>query len=112
MAVTQVVLVQAKQVENSQTTQYTAAATTKAIIDKFTVTNNSAANVKFSCNLVEISDTPADRNLIVNEREITPEETYNCPELIGHDLDPGDFISTLADTASALTMRVSGREIT
>jgi hypothetical protein len=37
---------------------------------------------------------------------------YTFPELVGQVLNRGDFISTLAGTASAINMRVSGREVT
>jgi hypothetical protein len=105
------VLIPAKQAENAQTTQYTAT-NVKAIIDKFTVTNTSANNVTFSCNLVTVSQSAAASNLIIDARTIVPEETYTCPELVGQALDVGGFISTLAGTGTSLTIRASGREIT
>jgi hypothetical protein len=43
---------------------------------------------------------------------VVPGETYLCPELVGQELDAGAFISTIASNATALTLRVSGREIT
>jgi hypothetical protein len=42
---------------------------------------------------------------------VQPDETYLCPELVGHVLDSGAFISTIASAGAALTLRVSGREI-
>jgi hypothetical protein len=104
------VLIPAKQAENSQTTQYTAV-NVKAIIDKFTVTNTSANNVTFSCNLVTVSGSAGASNLIVDSRTIVPDETYTCPELVGQALEPGGFISTIAGAATSLTIRASGREI-
>ena len=110
MTVTVKVLIPAKQAENSQTTQYTAT-NVKAIIDKFTVTNTSASNVTFSCNLVTVSGSAGASNLIIDTRTIVPDETYTCPELVGQALDVGGFISTIAGAASSLTIRASGREI-
>jgi hypothetical protein len=104
------VLIPAKQAENAQTTQYTAT-NVKAIIDKFTVTNTSANNVTFSCNLVTLSQSAATSNLIIDARTIVPDETYTCPELVGQALDVGGFISTLAGAGTSLTIRASGREI-
>jgi len=104
------VLIPAKQAENSQTTQYTAV-NVKAIIDKFTVTNTSANNVTFSCNLVTVSGSAGASNLIVDSRTIVPDETYTCPELVGQALDVGGFISTIAGAGTSLTIRASGREI-
>lgn len=105
------VLIPAKQAEASQTTQYTAT-NVKAIIDKATVTNTSGANVVFNCNLVTSGGAAGVSNLIIDNRSLTPDETYTCPELVGQALEPGGFISTLASAASALTIRFSGREIT
>ncbi|CAB5222435.1 hypothetical protein UFOVP379_7 [uncultured Caudovirales phage] len=110
MTVTVKVLIPAKQAENSQTTQYTAT-NVKAIIDKFTVTNTSANNVTFSCNLVTVSGSAGASNLIIDTRTIVPDETYTCPELVGQALDVGGFISTIAGAGTSLTIRASGREI-
>jgi hypothetical protein len=110
MTVTVKVLIPAKQAEGSQTTQYTAT-NVKAIIDKFTVTNTSANNVAFSCNLVTVSGSAGASNLIIDARTIVPDETYTCPELVGQALDVGGFISTLAGAGTSLTIRASGREI-
>ena len=105
------VLIPAKQAENAQTTQYTAT-NVKAIIDKFTVTNTSANNVTFSCNLVTSGGTAGASNLIIDARTLVPDECYTCPELVGQALDVGGFISTLAGAVTSLTIRASGREIT
>lgn len=111
MAVTPKVLIQPKQAEAVQTTQYTATAV-KAIIDKFTVTNTSANNVTLSVNLVPSGGAASAANLVMDARTIAPDETYTCPELVGHVLEAGQFISTLASAATSLTIRCSGREIT
>jgi len=110
MTVTNKAIIPAKQVENVQFTQYTALNCT-TIIDKVTVTNTSASNVLFSANLVTVAGVAGADNLVINQRAIAPKETYNCPELVGQTLNPGDFISTIAGTAAALTMRASGREV-
>jgi hypothetical protein len=111
MTVSIKVLIPAKQAENSQTTQYTAVKC-KAIIDKFTITNTSAANVTIGVNLVTSGGSTGADNLIMDTRAIAPDETYTCPELVGQALEPGGFISTIASAATSLTIRASGREIT
>ena len=111
MGVTVRVLIPAKQAENSQTTQYTAT-NVKAMIDKFTATNTSAANVTLSVNLVTSGGSASAANLIVDARTIAPDETYTFPELVGQVLEAGGFISTIASAATSLTIRASGREIT
>jgi hypothetical protein len=111
MTVTVKTLVPPKQLEATQTTQYTATSA-KALIDKATVTNTDTVNRTFSVNIVQSGGSATNANLIIDDRTVIPGETYLCPELIGHELDPGAFISTVASAATALTMRVSGREIT
>jgi hypothetical protein len=105
------VLIPAKQAENTQTTQYTAV-NCKAIINSFTATNTSAANVTINVNLVTGGGTADVTNRITSVRAIAPNETYEFPELVGQSLDPGGFISTIASAATSLTIRASGREIT
>ena len=39
-------------------------------------------------------------------------ETYTCPEVVGQILEAGGFISTLAGSATSITIMASGREIT
>ena len=111
MTVTVKVLVPAKTAENSQTTQYTASGVT-AIIDKFTATNYSASAATISVNLVTSGGSAGNDNLIVKTKTLQPSETYTFPELVGHVLAPSGFISTIAGTASAINIRVSGREVT
>jgi len=111
MTVTAKVLVPAKTAEAAQTRQYTATNVT-TIIDKFTATNYSAGAATISVNLVTASGTAGDDNLITKARTLQPSEVYTFPELVGQVLSPSAFISTLAGTASAVNIRVSGREIT
>lgn len=111
MTVTVKNIIPRKQAENAQTAQYTAQ-DCKTIIDKFTVTNTTAANVPFSVNLVPVAGVADASNLVLKTRSIAPNETYTCPELVGQVLEVGGFISTLAGAATALTISASGREIT
>ena len=111
MTVTVKVLVPAKTVENAQTTQYTASGVT-TIIDKFTATNYSAAAATISVNLVTVAGSAGNNNLITKTKTLQPSEVYTFPELVGQVLGVGDFISTIAGTASAINRRVSGREVT
>ena len=108
--VTVTVLVPAKTAENSQTTQYTSTGVT-TIIDKFTATNYNAAAATISVNIVTSGDTAGNQNLIVKTKTLQPTETYTFPELVGQVLMATGYISTIASIASALTIRVSGREV-
>lgn len=111
MSVTAKTLIAAKQAEIAQTTQYTAPASTRTIIDKFTATNTSAGAVTLSVNLVTNADTSGNQNLIVKTKSLAAGETYTFPEIVGHVLNGGDFISTIASAATSITIRASGREI-
>jgi hypothetical protein len=111
MTVTVKVLVPAKIVEATQTTQYTANGLT-AIIDKFTATNYSASAATISVNLVTTSGSAGNLNLITKTKTLQPTEVYTFPELVGQVLNSGDFISTIAGTATAISIRASGREVT
>lgn len=109
MTVRVVSLFDGKFAENAQTTQYISAAV-KTIIDKFTVTNSTGVAATFALNLVPSGGAAGSGNLLIT-RTIQPSESYLCPELVGHILDAGDFVSTLAGTASALAIAGSGRTV-
>jgi hypothetical protein len=111
MTVTVRVLIPAKIAEATQQTQYTANNVT-TIIDKFTATNYSATAASISVNLVTLAGTAGNENLIVKTKVLQPSETYTFPEIVGFALRSGDFISTIAGTATAINIRSSGREIT
>jgi hypothetical protein len=111
VTVTVTVLVPAQTANNTQSTVYTATGVT-AIIDKFTATNYSGTAATISVNLVNSGGTASNSDLIVKTKTLQASETYTFPELVGHVLRPGGFISTLAGTASAINIRVSGREVT
>ena len=110
MAVATRVLIPAKIAENTQTTQYTAVNVT-AIIDKFTATNYSATAATISVNIITVSGSAGNDNLIVKTKTLQPSETYTFPELVGQVISSGGFISTIAGTATAINIRASGREI-
>lgn len=110
MTVTAKNLVPAKTVEATQTTQYIANGVT-TIIDKFTATNYSGSSATISVNLVSPTGIASNDNLIIKQRTLAASETYIFPELVGQILPSGGFISTIAGTASAINMRVSGREV-
>jgi hypothetical protein len=110
MAVNVKVLIPAKIAENTQVTQYTAT-NVSAIIDKFTATNYSASAATISINLVTQFDASGNQNLIIKNKTLLPSETYTFPELVGHVLSPGGFISTIASAASSINIRSSGREV-
>lgn len=111
MTVTAQVLIASKNAENAQTTQYPST-NVRTIIDKFTATNYSAGAQTLSINLVTLADTAGNQNLIVKTKTLAAGETYTFPEIVGHILGVGDFISTIASAATSINIRASGRTIT
>lgn len=105
-------LVQTKFAEASQTTQFTASAGTRVIVDKCTATNTSGATATIAWNVVPSGGTAGASNLIIPPKAITNgSEPDLCPGMVGRILGPGDSISTLASVGSAIVIRVEGREI-
>ena len=109
MAVTALCIIQSKDAANVATTQYTAAAGVRTIIDKFTATNYSAGAQSLNINLVPSGGAVANSNLI-KTKTLAAGECYVWPEIVGHTLNPGDFISTTASAATSINIRASGRE--
>lgn len=95
----------------ANTTQYTAPAATRTIIDKFTGTNTTAGVLTITVNIVASGGAAAAANTITSTKPLQPNESYPFPEIVGHVLNPGDFISTIASGAG-ITIRSSGREVT
>jgi len=112
MPITTLVLIPAKQAEIAQTTQYTAPALTKVVIDKFTGMNDAAVPVTLSINLVASGGAAGAGNLIVKTRTLAAGEAYTFPEVVGHAMEAGGFISTIASAATSITIAASGRSIT
>lgn len=108
MAVTISNIIPAKTAEVTQVTQYTSTGV-QTIIDKFTATNYSASPATISVNLITPAGSAGNDNLIVKTKTLQPAETYTFPELVGHVLPVGGFISTVASAATAINIRASGR---
>lgn len=111
MTVTAATLLEATQVANTQVTQYTAPASMRVIVDKFTATNNTGGAVTLTVNVVPSGGTAVTANIILNTRTIAAGECYTCPEIVGQILTAGAFISTISNTNNAITIRASGRLI-
>ena len=111
MTVTAKTLVQGLQAALAEATQYTTPAGTRTIIDKFSGVNTTGAAASITIKLVASGGSPSASNTVVSAKTLQPGEAYTFPEVVGHVLNPGDFISTLASTASAISIRVSGREV-
>lgn len=104
------VLIQAKTAENVQTVQYASPAGTRTVIDKFTATNDSGSAITLAVNLVTSGGSVGAENLIIPGKVIAAGAVEELYELVGHVLQAGDSISTIADIDSILVIRASGRQ--
>lgn len=109
MSVTSKPLIAAAYAPNAETTGYTAVGV-RTIIDKYTAYNSDTAAQTLTVKLVAGGGTAGASNVMVL-KTLAPGETYTFPEVVGHVLAPGDFISELASVASKIVRRCSGREI-
>jgi len=112
MTVTASVLIPSKTAEAAQTTQYTSASNVTTIIDKFTAINYDTVAQTISVNLVTSATTAASGNLITQTKALQAGESYTFPEIVGHVLAAGGFISTIASATPAISIRASGRMVT
>lgn len=110
MSVTARPLVTTGYAASSETTVYTST-DARTIIDKFTVYNSDTAPITYVVKLVPSGVSAAAQHVILS-KVVAPGETYTVPEVIGHVLESGGFISEVASTASKLTRRISGRQVT
>ena len=111
MTVTSKCLLESTQLAAAQTTLYTAAGL-RAILDKISATNVSGAAATITVNLVPSAGSAAATNVIVSAKSLQAGESYGFPELVGHVLNQGGFVSVLAGTGAAINFRMSGREVT
>ena len=112
MTVTAKCLLQAKYAEDADTTQIAAPPSTRIIIDKMTVTNVTGSSAQITVNVVAGGGAVDTSNVVLKTLAVAAGDSVSLPQIAGQVLNPGDFISTLASTASALVIRASGREVT
>ena len=111
MTVVAKTLYESAQIPTAETTLYTAPANTRTIIDKATITNTTAGAVTATVKLVPSGGSVGASNTVISAQSIAAGASYLCPELAGHILNTGDFVSALAGAATSLTIRISGREV-
>jgi hypothetical protein len=109
--VTAKALIDAQYANTSATTQYTAPAATRAIIDKFTVTNTDASARTITVNIVPNGQSATGSNTITSALSVAAGASVELAELKNHILSAGDAVSVLASVASKVVIRMSGREI-
>lgn len=111
MTTTPRVLIQPKLAEITETTQYplTAADSTKTAIDKLTAVNTGADNATITVHLVPKDGAAGPANAF--SKMLPPSGSWPFPDVVGHVLEAGDSISTIA-SAATISIRASGRQFT
>lgn len=98
-------------------TDYIAAVTVKTRLDKVTVTNPTTTARSITFYIIPSGGAAGDSTTITKEYAIPAKSTWNCPDLVGQILSPasggaaGDKLQALASAATALTLMISGTEI-
>lgn len=113
MASTGLRIVSGSQLTTSLATYGTAVGTARRQrIDKCTVCNDTATARWFTFHLVPTGGAADSTNKLVYQKVVAAGETYTCPEVVGHWLETGGFIRAIAEANTALTLIISGVEIT
>jgi hypothetical protein len=103
-------LIPSKYAANAETTEYTAPAGVRVIVDKLSGYNGSGGSVSVTVKLVPSGGSAGASN-IIESRSIAAGDTWGFPHIVGHSLEPGGFVSIIASAASAVVVRASGREV-
>jgi hypothetical protein len=98
----------AQQLANSETTQYTTAASTTVKIASATLANTSGAAVTVSVSVVKSGGTASVSNRVLSAWPLAAGDSVVLKELAEHVLGTGDFISAIATTAAAVSLVLSG----
>lgn len=103
-------IIRAKLAEIAETTQYESE-NCQTMLDKLTATNITGSTATITMRIVNSGGTAGGADELRAVVSILPGKSYQFPELVGHTMESGDFISTIAGTASAIEIRGSARKI-
>ena len=92
----------------TNTTLYTGLANEIVTITKTTATNDTTTATYISFHIVPTGGSVGDANIVINRKTIGSRETKELWELEGHVIEYGDILSAIAQTASIITVHVSG----
>jgi hypothetical protein len=100
---------------STETTQYTVPASTWVTLKSCTICNTSVSVVGVSISLVKSGNTAGASSRVLALTLSAPAtsgvaagDSFEVTELSNHVMGPGDFISTLASTASVISFVLSG----
>lgn len=95
-------------VATAETAQYTAAALNWVKVANATLTNPTGSAATIAVSLVKTGDTAGVANRVLPTYTLAAGDSLTLSELVGHFLGPGDKISAIAGTVSAIVLVVSG----
>jgi len=96
----------------TDTTLYTASSTLdNAFIAKALASNSTTSPATLTINIVQSGGSVASTNEYVIEKTIPANQQVVLHEVIGEQLDPGDFISAKASVVSTISLRISMKEL-
>jgi hypothetical protein len=108
MASKPAVLFQSQAIPAAETTVYPSPTSIMTTITKLSSENTSGSAVTVTVKLVQ-SGAGAGVTHVQAKKTLLPDEAYGWPEIVGHHLNPGDFISVLP-TGTGVNMRGSGTQ--
>lgn len=111
MAVTRSWLVSPSRVTTSAAGYYTAPSSTAAVVNQATACNTTGTVRWLSVNLVPSGDSVGDGNLLIDQVAVPANDQIILSELLGHTIPTGASINMTAEAASAITVTISGTEI-
>lgn len=109
MSATDKVLIESQDCPTVATSLYTAPASTRTKIDRFTATNTTGSPITLTVHLIPPLGSVAATNMIVSAKSIAAGSDEAITSPAGHTLAAGGAVSVLASGAG-LTIRMTGRE--
>lgn len=97
-----------QQLAAAETTQYTCPANSAVKVATATLANTSGSSVTVAISVVKSGGTAGNANRAVPTFTLAAGDSTVVNELVGALLGPGDLISTLAGTASAVAFVLTG----
>lgn len=91
---------------------YTCPTGTRARVLKCTACNDTTTAVTFNIYLVPSGGAADATTILINTKTLGANESYTCPEITGHVLEPADSIHGVASAANQVTMALSLVELT
>jgi hypothetical protein len=103
-------LVTTQQLSNTATTLYTSPTATWTRIEKLTIFNSDTVSHTYSIYLVPVGSSAITSTLLVSAQRVAPGATLSDFNIPGLYLNPGDFISALADAAAHVNIAIGGTQ--